>query len=76
LSDAYQVFAPLSAAEQQALRDDIAARGIQVPIDVDQDGRVLDGHNRVAIAKALGITCPVIVHPYTQEANKFEHDTP
>jgi hypothetical protein len=72
-SNIYQVFDPLSPEEQQALYDDIRVRGIQVPIDLDQEGAILDGHNRVAIAKALGIPCPVIIHPYEREADKFEH---
>jgi ParB-like chromosome segregation protein Spo0J len=39
---------PLAAADYQRLKDDIAAAGeIRVPIEVDQHGRILDGHHRL-----------------------------
>ena len=37
----YQVMPPLTAEEYEALRDDIAAHGVRVPIDVDQHGHIL-----------------------------------
>lgn len=57
----YQVLDPLSDDEYQALRADIETNGIQVPIVTDEDGRILDGHNRKAIATELGIECPTKV---------------
>ncbi len=59
---AFQVMPPLSAEEYAALRDDIAERGIVVPVVVDQHGRLLDGHHRRRLADELGIDCPVEVH--------------
>lgn len=41
-----------------ALREDIRANGIQVPIVQDQHDRILDGHHRRRIADELGIPCP------------------
>jgi hypothetical protein len=73
VSDTYQAFDPLPEEEKHALHDDIQARGIQVPVEIDQDGNVLDGHNRVEIARELGILCPFIVHTYETEADKLEH---
>ena len=54
----YQPMPDLSASEYEALRANIKARGILVPIVVDQDGRIIDGNNRATIAAELGIECP------------------
>ncbi len=59
---AFQVMPTLSAEEYVALRDDIAERGIVVPVVVDQDGRLLGGHHRRRAAAELGISCPEEVH--------------
>jgi DNA-binding CsgD family transcriptional regulator len=45
----------LTQAEYELLRDDIAARGQLVPILVDEDGKVLDGHHRKRACDELGI---------------------
>ncbi len=73
VSDISQAFDPLSELEKQALDDDIRARGIQVPVEIDQDDTILDGHHRVEIAIALGMQCPVTVHPYEKDEDKLEH---
>jgi ParB/Sulfiredoxin domain len=57
----YQVMPPLSPEERAALRDDIAEHGVLVPVLVDQHGKPIDGHNRVDIAKELGIEYPTQV---------------
>lgn len=57
----YQLLPPLSDEECAALREDIAAAGVRVPIDVDENGVILNGHHRKAIADELGIDCPVRV---------------
>lgn len=54
----YQLLPPLSDEEYAALRDDIAGAGVRVPIDVDEDGNILDGHHRKQIADELGKECP------------------
>lgn len=54
----FQVMPPLSETDYEALKADIAERGVLIPIDVDEDGNVLDGHHRLAIATELGIDCP------------------
>ena len=46
-STPYQVLPPLSDDEFAALKADIAERGILVPIELDEDGAVLDGHHRL-----------------------------
>lgn len=54
----FQPMPDLTADQHEALRADIAANGVIVPIVVDQHGRVIDGHNRLAIATELGVDCP------------------
>ncbi len=60
--DAFQVMPPLTTDELVALEADIVARGIVVPVVVDQHGRILDGHHRQQIAARHGLECPVEVH--------------
>jgi ParB-like chromosome segregation protein Spo0J len=42
----YQLLPALPAAEFEALKNDIAERGVVVPIDIDETGEILDGHTR------------------------------
>jgi ParB-like chromosome segregation protein Spo0J len=42
----YQILPPLDEEEFAALKTDIAARGVLVAIEVDEDGNVIDGHHR------------------------------
>jgi ParB-like chromosome segregation protein Spo0J len=46
---------PLQGEELDVLVEDIAERGIQNPIIVDQNGYIIDGHTRYQIAQILGI---------------------
>lgn len=50
----YQFLPPLSDAEYEALREDIAQNGMRHPILVDEKGKILDGHHRARIAAELG----------------------
>lgn len=43
----YQVMPELTPIEYEALKADIAERGVLVPVDVDEVGEILDGHHRV-----------------------------
>lgn len=58
---------PASRTEARALKDlaaSIRLRGILVPVVLDEDYRLIDGHRRVACAKALGITTvPAVIVP-------------
>ena len=52
---------PLPPGELAELRADIATRGIFVPIEVNRDGVVIDGHARRSIATELGLSVVPIV---------------
>ncbi len=54
----FQLLPPLTPTELGELRADIEAHGVQVPIIVDENGRVIDGHHRQRIAAQLGVPCP------------------
>jgi transposase len=54
----YQLLPRLTDDEYNALKADIAENGIRVPIDVDENGVVIDGHHRSWIAADLGVDCP------------------
>ena len=67
----FQVMPPLSDADYGALKADIAERGIMIPIEVDEDGNVLDGHHRLRIANELGIKCPKFErHGFTEQEKR------
>ncbi len=44
--DRYQLLPPLSDEAYAALRESIAEHGVLVPVEVDEEGNVLDGHHR------------------------------
>jgi hypothetical protein len=46
-------FEPLKPWEYEALKADIARRGVLVPIEYDEDGTVVDGNNRLKIVNEL-----------------------
>ncbi|MBA7543992.1 hypothetical protein ES705_36337 [subsurface metagenome] len=54
-----------------ALKEDIKERGVLTPIDIDEDGNLLDGHHRYRACLELGITeYPVTIRPGLSEENK------
>ncbi len=69
----YQLLGKLKPEEYDALKADIQERGVQVPIEVDSEGNVLDGHNRVEIADAEGVSYEKIVRHFESEEEKREH---
>jgi DDE family transposase/ParB-like nuclease family protein len=54
----FQALPPLSPEEYRDLEQDILANGILVPIIVDENGVVIDGHHRQKIAKDHNLPCP------------------
>jgi len=54
-NERYQVMPALSDEQYQALKADIAERGVLVPVEYDEDGNILDGFHRVRACCELGI---------------------
>lgn len=69
----YQLLPRLSDEEYDALKKDIAENGVRVPIDVDENGTILDGHHRAWITADLGIDCPRRLVSGLSEAQKRDH---
>jgi hypothetical protein len=57
----FQLFPVLEPAIEAALRASIKRWGVLVPVAIDMEGRILDGHHRVKIADELGIDYPTHV---------------
>jgi transposase-like protein len=69
----YQVMPDLSPEEYAALKADIAANGVQVPIEVDEEGNIVDGFHRKQICDELGRECPTTPYFGHTEEEKLEH---
>ncbi len=70
----YQLLPSLSPEEYADLKADIAERGVQVPVEFDESGNILDGHHRMQICAELGIkNYPSIVRSGFTEEQKTEH---
>lgn len=70
----YQLMPNLTEEEYEALKHDIAARGVQVPIEYDEKGGILDGHHRLRACQELGIKdWPRVVRVGMTEDQKREH---
>lgn len=69
----YQMFDELSETEYARLKEDIRRRGILIPIEVDENGEILDGHHRGRIADELGIEAPTVVRSGWSEDEKRRH---
>lgn len=75
----YQLLPDLAADEYEALKADIARRGVQVPVEIDEAGAILDGHQRVRAWTELhdaGLPLgdyPRIIRAGFSEDQKFEH---
>jgi hypothetical protein len=69
----YQVMPPLSPAEYAALKADIAERGVQVPVEYDEEGHILDGFHCVQICEELGIDYPKVVRSGLTDEHKRAH---
>ena len=71
LTGKYQVMPNMPPEQFEALKADIAERGVLVPIDVDEQGHILDGHHRYRACAELGLTdFPTIVRPGLSEEER------
>lgn len=66
----FQALPPLAPDEYRALEDSILAHGVQVPIVVDENGTVIDGHHRQKITNHHGLPCPSVTKSGYTEAEK------
>lgn len=75
----FQLFPPLSPESFAALKADIAQRGVLVPVEVDEHGRVLDGHHRLRAwseLRAEGVSVPAyprVVRALGSDDARVEH---
>lgn len=70
----FQLFDLLEPDEYEALKADIAKRGVLVPIEFDEAGSILDGHHRFRVCQELGIkNYPRVVRSFSSEEEKEEH---
>lgn len=69
----YQLLPPLSDAEYSALKADIAARGVMVAVEKDEQGNTLDGFHREKICQELNIDFPVKIRVGMSEDEKIHH---
>ena len=69
----YQVMPDLSPEEYAALKADIAANGVRIPIEVDEEGNIIDGFYRQQICDELGIECPTRPFFGRTEEQRREH---
>jgi ParB-like chromosome segregation protein Spo0J len=53
-----RIFPPLDRGTERRLRDSIRENGVIIPVLVDLDGNLVDGHQRRRIAAELGFDCP------------------
>lgn len=53
-----QLLPPLGEQEFAELKTSIAEHGVRVPVLINTDGVIVDGHHRIQIADELGIYCP------------------
>ena len=72
-ADKYQLFGRLRDEEFAALETDILNRGVQVPVDIDENGNTLDGHHRKEIADKHGLPYPKVTRKFASESDKREH---
>ena len=70
----YQLLPDLTTEEFSALKAAIAKHGVQVPVEYDDQGNVLDGHHRLRACAELGIDdWPSIIRGDLSEDEKIEH---
>ena len=72
-AELHAIVPPLRTEEREALRADIEKRGVLVPIEVDDTGYILDGHNRLEIAEALGKPYKTIIRHFADKKERVEH---
>lgn len=57
-AEPYQVMPELDTDEYRALKNDIAENGVRVPITIDDEYTIIDGHHRAQACRDLGVEHP------------------
>lgn len=68
----YQMFRPLTIVERDKLKESIRQHGVLVPIVVDPDGNIIDGHHRLELAEELGKECRRDVRAGLSDTEKLD----
>jgi hypothetical protein len=71
-NDKYRLFGEHTPEQYAAVKASAAENGIQVATIRDEQGNLVDGFLRTAVADALGIPCPTEVRQFNSEAEKYE----
>lgn len=66
----YQLMPMLTDDEFEALKRDISEHGVLVPIVLDDEGNILDGHHRLAAIAQLEAATPGLTIPYNTEIRR------
>jgi transposase-like protein len=69
----YQVFPDLPPEAREALKKDILRHGVRIPVDKDEEGHTLDGHQREAICLEFGLVCPSRIVTGLTEEEKIDY---
>lgn len=71
-SSRYSIFPEMTATDYESPKASIADHGVEIPVILDEDGNVIDGHHRRKACGELRIACPSIVRKFGSEAEKYE----
>jgi 16S rRNA G966 N2-methylase RsmD len=63
---------PVSNAEYEILKNSIRCKGLHLPIIINQDNIILDGHNRLRICQELGIEPKFEVKEFSDQSQEKE----
>ena len=63
----------MSAEEYESFKEDIKENGLLVPIIVNQEGVILDGHHRYRACKELGIECRYEIKRFNDRLEEKDH---
>ena len=70
----FQLLPPLTNVEFAALKASINDAGVLVPVEMDEEGNILDGHHRVRACQELGIDhWPMLVRSGMEKHEKRAH---
>lgn len=68
-----QLLPAMSEHTYEAFKADIRERGVLVPVELDPDGNIVDGHHRAKAAAELGIAYPTITRSFASDLEKRLH---